>query len=113
MKKLICLTLSIALAGCARAQTSSSSMPEWKATVKVVDEAGQPVGDADVVIGYYVPPPAGQSIAMDKKTGRTGTNGVFITSAHSQSVDLDFSVRKAGYYQTYRSYELGLKYDAV
>ena len=105
MKNLIGIILISVLTGCA-AQLSPLA-PEWKATVKVVDEAAQPIPNATVIIGYYVPPPAGESIALAKKTGLTNTNGVFSASERSRSYDLTFKAQKEGYYPSSQIYELG------
>jgi hypothetical protein len=113
MKSLICLVLGFGTFGCGKAQNSPVQLPEWKAAVHVTDELRQPVNGAHVVIGYYISPPPGQSIAMDKKVGLTDLNGLFRASARAQSVDLEFAVQKDGYYPTYQSYELGLNYDPV
>ena len=115
MKALV-YQVTIALAvGCAYAQTATQSMPQWKATVKVVDEAGQPVEGATVTIGYYIPPPASRptSIATDAKRGVTDTNGLFTASEYSRSPDLFVGVIKGGYYKTHVDYELGPEYKAA
>jgi len=106
MKIIVC-QLIIALAViCASAQTSTKSAPEWKATVKVVDEVGQPVADANVEIGFYVQPPLDQSVAMDSIVGKTDTNGLFTTSHLSTgSISLGFQVTKVGYYPTTKGHE--------
>jgi hypothetical protein len=109
MKIPVCLFLAVAASGCG--QDGLPPAPEWKATVKVVDEAGQPMSRAEVTIGYYVPPPAGQSIATDAKRGKTDTNGLFTASERSRSVDLFFGAVRDGYYKSRRTYELGAAYQ--
>jgi hypothetical protein len=86
-------------------------LSRWKATVKVVDDTGKPVHNSEVTIGYYVTP-KDESIALDKKTGRTDTNGLF-TASGPNSWELVISARKDGYYQAFTSCELGLRYDPV
>jgi hypothetical protein len=115
VKKFLCLSFVLAMAGYALAQRALPPIPEWKAVVKVIDEAGQPVPGADVTIGYYVPPPEGQSIASASKKGRTDTNGVFSASEHSTTTDLFFGAGKDGFYRAHFDYELGLwlQYDPV
>lgn len=105
MKNLIGIILISVLTGCA-AQLSPLA-PEWKATIKVVDETAQPLSGATVTIGYYVPPPAGESIAVARKTGQTDTEGVFSASERSRSYDLTFKAQKEGYYPSSQIYELG------
>src|SRR5215469_15643867 len=97
MKNLINLLITSAFAvSSACAQTATQSGPEWRATVRAVDETGQPVAGAKVTIGYYVKPPHDEpgSIATDAKRGVTDTNGFFSAAAHSTSVDLTFGVEK-------------------
>src|SRR5688572_8167233 len=97
--------------------TGSGALPfishRWDATVKVVDDTGRPVSGAYVMIGYYVPPPEDESIAVAKKDGLTDTNGIFRSSKRSRSPDLIFTARKEGYYESRSSHELGLKYDPI
>jgi hypothetical protein len=113
MNKLIWLTMMGALAGSAYAQNSKPTAPEWKATVKVIDEENQPVTNANVKVWYHISPPRGQSIAMTNKTGVTDPSGVFTASEHSTSVELAFEAQKSGYYSAGRSYYLGFtdQYD--
>jgi hypothetical protein len=68
--------------------------PKWEATVKVVDESGQPVSGAYVMIGYYVAPPPDESVGVAKKDGVTDTNGIFRASKRSRSPDLMFTAQK-------------------
>ena len=102
MKTSICLILVI-IATAAFAQTS---LHEWKVTLKIVDETGEPVVGAKASVGYYshsVP------ALID---GLTDTNGFFMTSHSARSGILGFSARKAGYYTSREpSYDLGFTYD--
>ncbi len=106
-QKLYVALVALGIAGCARGQTNLvPPIPEWKATVKILDEAGQPVPGADVTVGYYVPS-SDASIASSSKKGRTDTNGLFYASEKSTSIDLFIGAIKAGYYKTRIEYELG------
>jgi hypothetical protein len=91
------------LTGCSFAQTNY----EWQATLKAVDEAGNPIRGANAEIGYYT---NGQSaIAL----GITDTNGMFMAShsAKSSIADVSLQAKKAGYYTTWIRRELGPDYD--
>jgi hypothetical protein len=108
MKKIIFLFIATVFSICAVAQDA------WHATIKVVDEGGQPIENADVQVWYYVPPPPDQNEASEKIEGLTDANGVF-TASHSdtKSISLSFRVSKVGYYQTTSGQELGWQYDPV
>src|SRR5437773_4158961 len=111
MKTIIWPVVVAAAVGCGRAQDTQPPGPEWRATVRVVDEAGQRVSGADVTIGYYISPPANQSVALASKRGKTDPNGLFTASERSRSVDLLFGAVKEGYYKTHLDYELGAPYQ--
>lgn len=70
----------------------------WKATLKVVDETGQPVVGAEVWVGY---------MATNKAIGFTDTNGVFVASHADRSYALAFGTSKPGYYSYREVYQLG------
>jgi hypothetical protein len=78
---------------------------EWKVTLKVVDDDGQPVTSAKAGVGYYTNR-MGASIK-----GLTDTNGIFTASHLSYGGEIGFSVEKSGYYTTRGSYILGFTYD--
>ena len=79
---------------------------EWKVTVKVVDETGQPIADAKTGVGYFS---KSQPASID---GLTDTNGLFKASHFAYSGLLGFSAEKTGYYITrLPSYDLGFTYD--
>jgi hypothetical protein len=112
MKKLAYQLIAVSTIVCACAQTLTPPKLEWRATVKVVDEANQPIVGASVEVWYYVKPPPGQSEASEKITGLTDTNGNFSTThPDTKSMSLSFRVGKPGYYTASGGYELGLKYD--
>jgi len=105
MKKtnyLFCLPILALMLNSACAQNK----PVWNATIKVIDEAGQPVANADVVMGWNVNAPD-LTLTYSKTEGSTDTNGVFKTSHEANgSTDLGFSANKAGYYSTRASHEI-------
>jgi hypothetical protein len=105
MKKSICLILTGIAINWACAQTETLEH-EWKVTLKVVTETGQPVTGAKAVVGYY-----SKSIPASIE-GLTDTNGIFTASHSAHSGILGFSAEKAGYYTTREpSYDLGFTYD--
>jgi hypothetical protein len=68
--------------------------PEWKVTVRVIDNAGNPVPNATVGIGYSTNgEPTGIHLLTD-------TNGLCVASAKG-SVIGGYRVEKAGYYFTW------------
>jgi hypothetical protein len=112
MKTLICQFMVMLTVGCGRAQTPSNppvspSRPPWSAIVNVADESGQPIGNADVEVSFYVPPPRGQTVAGDSFHGPTDENGIFRAShADTRSATLGFKITKPGYYTSYISHTL-------
>src|SRR5262245_24184317 len=80
------------------AQNSSQLPPKWKATVRVFDEGGLPVSNANVKVWYHIPPLPNQTIAMTNKAGLTDISGSFVASERSRSVELDCEAFKNGYY---------------
>jgi hypothetical protein len=111
MKRLIILTLLILVANCTFAQTDPDEH-EWKATIKVIDENGLPVANADVKVGYYT-----NNTSIDIE-GTTDTNGIFVADHITSTLNyveykLAFGVEKSGYYGTRSSCDLGLPYDAT
>jgi hypothetical protein len=103
MKNYIWLILVGITINCACAQTKH----EWKVTLKVVDDAGQPVADANASVAYYTNR-MGASIK-----GLTDTNGIFTASHPSYGGEIGFAVEKAGYYATRELYVLGFTYDPL
>jgi len=99
MKTLLGIILFGMTIGCGYAQTEPSH--EWKVTLKVVDDTGQPVAGAEVLVNYL----------STHFSGITDTNGVFTASHVDQSVQLAFQVQKLGYYSYQTQYLLGFKYD--
>lgn len=73
---------------------------EWTATVKVVDDAGQPVVGAKVRVSYSV-------YVKDPVSGSTDTNGVFIATHRDATEHLGINVEKPGYYPSALTYYKG------
>lgn len=106
MKYISALALSFLTAGCALAQTSVTRY-EWRATLKAVDESGNPVSGANAQIGYYT------NSQPANAEGITDTNGIFAAShaALATMVEVSCQAEKPGYYRTWVRRELGPKYD--
>jgi len=110
MKKLICLSFIVLTTNCVFAQTNAEEH-QWRVTLKVVDEGGNPVAGANAGVGYYTYD--SQPARID---GITDTNGIF-TALHSavpsiSGLDLGFRVEKQGHYTTWIKYDLGAGYDS-
>jgi hypothetical protein len=105
MKKIICLMLIKTVVSFAYAQTMPANH-EWKVSIKVVDEAGNPIAGAKASVGYFS---KSQPASID---GLTETNGVFTASHYAFSGELGFTAEKTGYYMTIeKEYELGFPYN--
>ena len=91
------------LAGCSLAQTNY----EWKATMKVVDESGNPISGANADIGYFT-----HSLPANA-LGITDTNGIFMAShsALESLAEVGLQAEKPGYYTTSAERVLGPNYD--
>jgi hypothetical protein len=117
MKTLIYLFIGALLGNCAIAQDSTA--PQWNATIKVIDEDGQPISGAHAVVGYYVSPTGGQdninTVAGDNISGLTAADGIFKASHQDRSAFLNFVAEKEGYYTTRVEYTLGApsQYDSA
>lgn len=84
----------------------AQNKPVWNATIKVIDETGQPIANATAVMGWNVNAPDG-TLTFGKMEGLTDTNGIFKTSHEANgSIDLGFGASKAGYYSTRASQEI-------
>jgi len=111
MKRFITLMLLLLATNCVFAQ-SNVDEHQWKATLKVVDEAGSPVAGAGVKVGYYT-----NNTSVDI-TGTTDANGIFVASHTTSTFNyieygLAFVVEKDGYYETRLNCELGIPYDST
>jgi hypothetical protein len=110
MKKPACL-LVVALAFTSAFAQTAPSFPDWKATLKVVDENGQPVPSANAEIWYQVQPPPNQTERSEKIAGLTDTNGIF-TATHAYTAhSLSFRAAKLGYYAISIGHQLGFDYN--
>jgi hypothetical protein len=97
----------IALSLCALSIYGQLPSPtQWKVTVHIVDEVGQPVQGADVAIIYHGQPAADGSARSEKKAGVTSPDGVFTASHSDDSWDLGIRVEKAGFYPTQVGHQL-------
>jgi hypothetical protein len=93
MKIIISLFIAAIVICCAKFLLTEH---EWKVTIKVVDETGQPIAGAKTSVGYYS---HSQPASID---GLTDKDGIFKASHFTSAIiaDLGFSAEKAGYYIT-------------
>lgn len=77
--------------------------PEWKVTLKVIDEAGQPLADANADVESIKPGTSGEAVKYD---GKTDTNGFFTATGRSWG-RLYFNVNKNDYYLAGKTYDIG------
>jgi len=70
--------------------------------LKVMDEAGQPIADAQASVGYVKPNSGDQAASID---GKTDTNGLFTASGRSYS-RLYLNVKKTDYYSAGKIYDI-------
>ncbi|MDB6031384.1 MAG: hypothetical protein JWM16_1722 [Verrucomicrobiales bacterium] len=111
LKQILILVLVSMFCGCGHAQDPGIVKSLWRATIKVVDEAGDPIEGAKVTIGYHVTPFEAQTVRMAKATGLTDRAGVFRAAEQSQSIDLEVRAEKTGFYPTFQRHELGVGFD--
>jgi hypothetical protein len=109
MKTILCL-LFLGNCLCVRAQIAASNqnaqiqsviqpfIRDWKITLEVVDENGQPVVGAKASVG--------NSIGKLEMSGLTDTNGIFIAAHHDAIEEVDIYAGKNGYYSFQESYHL-------
>jgi len=102
MKTIICIFLVLAI----RFACAQTYPPEhqWTATLKAVDDTGQPVAGAKVFIDY--------SVYKEPISGLTDTNGIFIATHRDATEDLGFRAEKNGYYPYLFEYVKG-SYDVA
>lgn len=95
MKTIICLIiLGIAVVADAQVEPPKHG---WKATLKVVDETGQPISGASIRV-YY---------GTNEIAGLSDANGMFIASHRDASEELVYQAGKPEYYPCRISYHLG------
>jgi hypothetical protein len=99
MKKLIYVIIVGLTANLALGQAKFGAYP-WTVTLKVVDDNGQPVTNADASVDYYS---KGVSTPI---AGLTDTNGLFIATHTDWSLTLGIQAKKNGYYPTRIGYQL-------
>lgn len=105
MQSLLTLVTALTVVGCANAQEEPARQ-QWHATIKVIDESGQPVAGASATMSWYVGGPE-ESTTFDKVEGLTNTNGICTVShAANGSISLGFTAGMAGYYSATKAYEL-------
>src|ERR1700722_11289524 len=95
IKYLILLTIG---AICANAQLPTVPTPEWRMTLKVVDDGGAPVAGARATVYYLV---------TNDFTGLTDAHGMFAASHRDKSHALGILVTKEGYYENRQKYDMG------
>jgi hypothetical protein len=99
MKKVICLIVAaFAISVCAQTKPPEY---DWQATLKVVDETGQPVEAAKVRVFYML---------TNEIAGLTDSNGIFVASHRDSSENLGFQAEKPHYYPFSVSYHMGRNY---
>jgi hypothetical protein len=102
MKALIFILIALISASYTQAQLAASLPHQWKMTLIVTNEMGQPVAGADAHVG---------NSAANQNNGLTDSNGVFIASGIDKSYALGLFVSKSNYYQFSQRYELGWAYN--
>ncbi len=88
--------------------TSFAFMSLAKITVKVVNEAGQPVDSAEVKIGFETRGQPEEEVA----TGITDSKGLFSGSARCNGY-IGYKVAKPGYYMSFGKYEFSYKNKGI
>jgi len=80
---------------------------KWKATLKIVDDNGNPVSDAKIIAGYYVPALPGKDpwSSSEKIESVSDSNGICVISHHDRSGSVWFDVKKNGFYGSFGSQE--------
>ena len=106
MKCFAFFSLILLAAGAASAQTALTNY-EWKATMRVIDESGNPISGANALIGYFT------NSQPTSALGITDSNGMF-TASHSlpePMAEVGFQADKPGYYTTTAERQLWSPYD--
>jgi hypothetical protein len=110
MKTLTYLILALMVGVCAFAQPEITGA-KWNVTLRIIDENGQPVADAQVSIGYHATRIPGQSEADYREsptqfTGQSDTNGIFSASHTDTSWSIRIGIEKSGYYSSVIEHQL-------
>ena len=75
----------------------------WKLTLRIVDEGGQPVMGAKAGVG--------NNIAKLHISGLTDTNGIFVASHRDAIEEVGIYAKKNGYYSFHESHLLGREHE--
>src|SRR5262245_17187151 len=103
------LILAYSITGCADAQTISTQ--RWNMNVKVLNDAGLPLADAEVIVGFSLPTLIDEEMRTDRVSGSTDTNGFFAVShADTGSISLGLLIQKDGYYPVRVTYDIAGNY---
>ena len=78
--------------------------PEWKITLRAVDESGTPVSYAQAEVESIKPGTSGETVRLD---GKTDTNGLFTAIGRSW-VRLYLHATKGGFYSATKLYDLNM-----
>jgi hypothetical protein len=81
------------------APLSIASAPQWKVTLKVIDDTGSPVSQAAVFAECYLPQPDGSPQSVARTPGLTDVNGLAVLAARS-GPRIGCGASKDGYYKT-------------
>jgi hypothetical protein len=77
----------------------------WTVTLKIVDEIGVPVTNAECTVSFTLPTKPEEEYRSGTKSGFTDSNGVFMTANVDCTSRLGFRIKKDGYYPTRERYE--------
>lgn len=105
---LTCAMSLLVVSSEATSRAKTALQPRFQVTAKVIDEAGNPVEGADVIVGYHVSGGGWSSEApkFDRVEGETGADGRFTGSARTRSnFEVVIRVNKDGFYESIRDYE--------
>jgi hypothetical protein len=93
----------LAMAAQATADPLPLSLPEAQVTGKVVDETGNPVDNANLVVNFLIPKKLEWGTQDVLREGLTGSDGTFTASEQSGNAAVLIAT-KAGYYKTTTGY---------
>jgi hypothetical protein len=97
----------VAATECAQAQRFQA----WKVGLRVIDDEGQPITNAQAWVAYGIPLSAQKTNDWDKIEGLTDEHGVFKAEHRDTgSYSLGIHIRKIGFYPTDHVYDLGPSY---
>jgi hypothetical protein len=100
MKRIVCLIIAaFAIRACAQVEPAQY---DWKVTLNIIDETGQPVAGVKAGVG--------NGISKFEMSGVTDTNGIFVASHRDATENLAFYAEKSGYYPFQMTYHKGRNY---